>query len=58
MSSYCCLNVIGLYDLIGNDTIRRCGLVEVGMALLKKVCHYRGIVQAILSVTLSRLPVA
>lgn len=31
------LNVIGSHNLIGNDTIRRCGFVAVDMALLKEV---------------------
>ena len=25
-----------------SDTIRRCGLIGIGMALLKEVSHYRG----------------
>ena len=29
------LNILGL----GNGIIRRCGLVVVGVALLKEVCH-------------------
>lgn len=36
------LNVIGPHKLIGSDTIRRCHLVGVGMALLEDVCHCRG----------------
>lgn len=27
---------------IGNDTIRMCALVGVGVDLLEKVCHYGG----------------
>ena len=26
----------------GRGTIRRCGLVEVGVVLLEEVCHFRG----------------
>ena len=32
------LNMLGS----GSGTIRRCGLVEVGVALLKEVCHCGG----------------
>ena len=39
---YGSLNVIGLNDPNENGTIRRCGLVEVGMTLLEKVCNYGG----------------
>jgi hypothetical protein len=28
--------------LIQSGTIRRCGLVEVGVALLERVCHWEG----------------
>jgi hypothetical protein len=34
-------NKNGFHRLIGSGTIRRCGLVGVGVALLKKVCHWR-----------------
>ena len=34
------LNVIILYTSKESSTIRRCGLVEVDVALLKEVCHY------------------
>ena len=34
------LNVIGPHKLIENDTIRRSGLVEVGVAFLEEVRHY------------------
>ena len=33
------LNVIGSHRLTESDTLRRCGFVKVGMALLKEVCH-------------------
>ena len=36
------LNVTGPHILIGSGTIRRCGFVDVGMALLEEVCHCRG----------------
>ena len=36
---YGTLNVIGPHNLIGYGTIRRCGFVGVGMALLEEVCH-------------------
>jgi hypothetical protein len=32
------LNMLGS----GSDTIRRCGLIEVGVALLEEVCHCGG----------------
>jgi hypothetical protein len=35
---FMCLNVW----LLGSGTIRRCGLVGVGVALLEEVCHCRG----------------
>ena len=36
------LNAIGLHRPIGSGTIRTCGFVEVGMALLEEVCHCGG----------------
>ena len=36
------LNGNGPHKLIGSDTIRRCDLIEVGMALLEDVCYYGG----------------
>ena len=41
---YGSLNVIGPHNLVGSgsSTIRWCGFVEVGMALLEKVCHCGG----------------
>lgn len=36
------LNVIGSHNLIGNDTMRRCGFVAVGMDLLEEEPHYGG----------------
>ena len=36
------LNVTGPYNLTGSDTIRRCGFVGKGKALLERVCHCRG----------------
>lgn len=36
------LNVIGPYKLLGSGTIRRCGLVEVGVALMEEVHHCEG----------------
>ena len=39
-SIYCCgdLYMLGL----GSGTIRECGFVEVGVALLKELCHSKG----------------
>ena len=34
------LNVTDSHNLTVNGTFRSCGLVEVGVALLEKVCHY------------------
>ena len=31
------------HRLIGNGTIRRCGLVGVGVTLLKELCHRGGL---------------
>ena len=36
------LSVIGPHNLIGSGTIRRCGFVGVGMALLEEVCDCEG----------------
>ena len=36
------LNVIGSHKLIGSGTIRTCGPVKVGVALLEEVCHCGG----------------
>ena len=33
------LNVIDPHNLLGSDTIRRCGFVRVGMTLLEEMCH-------------------
>jgi hypothetical protein len=33
------LNENGTHRHIGNDSIRRCGLIGVGIALLQEVCH-------------------
>ena len=33
------LNENGPLRLIGNGTIRKCGLVKVGVALLEEMCH-------------------
>lgn len=33
------LGEIGSHKLIGRDTVRRCGFVAVGMALLEKVSY-------------------
>ena len=33
------VNENGPYRLIGSGTIRRCGLIGVGVALLKEVCQ-------------------
>jgi hypothetical protein len=33
------LNENGPHELLGSGTIRRCSLVEVGVALLEDVCH-------------------
>ena len=32
----------GPYRPTGSGTIRKCGLVEVGLVLLEEVCHWRG----------------
>ena len=43
VKTYCGgLNVIGPHKLIGSGGIRMCGLVGVGVALLKEVCHTWG----------------
>ena len=41
---WCCgsLNVIDPHNLIASGSIRKCGFVGVGMALLEKVCHHGG----------------
>lgn len=39
---YDSLNVIGPHNLIGSVTIRRCGFVGVGMALLEEVYYCGG----------------
>ena len=33
------LNKNGPYRPVGSGTIRRCGLVGIGVALLEEVCH-------------------
>ena len=35
-------NAIGPPNLTGSGTIRRCGFVGVGVALLEEVCHCGG----------------
>ena len=36
------LNVVGPCNLKGSGTLRRCGFVGVGVALLEKTCHCGG----------------
>lgn len=36
------LKVIGPLNLIGNGIVRRCGVVGVGIVLLKEVYHFEG----------------
>ena len=36
------LKVISPYNLIGSNTIMKCGFVGMGMALLAEVCHCWG----------------
>ena len=33
------LNENGTHGLLGNGTVRRCGLIGVGVALLEELCH-------------------